>query len=310
VLTHHDEKARVHRHCRQCGGVAARRSRTAEGDAGDRLSWRRGVRRGYNASGRVPPGAKRNRLHRGAKRGNNREVNVIDTQGGNVAALAAKNATSAIPIVFLAGQDPVRTGLVATFSRPGGNLTGISLLTTDLYGKRAELISALAPEARVLALLVNPRFPGVEDIIRSAEEVASAKRLQLRILKAATGSEINAAFASLVELQAGAMLVGDPSYYGLRGQIVALAERISIPAIYEFREFAEAGGLISYGPSLAGIYREMGLYTGKVLNGAKPADLPVQQPTTFELVINLRAAKALGLTIPPSILARADEVIE
>ena len=162
----------------------------------------------------------------------------------------------------------------------------------------------------MLALLVNPNFANAEDIIRFVQEAASAKRLQLRILNAATESEINAAFGSLVELQAGALLVFDPSFLGRREQIVALAERTAIPAIYEWREFASAGGLISYGPSLTSIYREMGLYTGKVLNGAKPADLPVQQPTKFELVINLKTAKALGLTIPQSLLARADEVIE
>jgi putative ABC transport system substrate-binding protein len=240
----------------------------------------------------------------------NRKVNVIVTQGGNVAALAAKNATSAIPIVFLAGGDPVGTGLVASFNRPGGNLTGISLFTIELNGKRVDLISELAPEARVLALLVNPNFPAAEEIIRTVQEVASAKRLQLRILKAATESEINAAFGSLAELKAGALLVFDPTYIGRREQIVALAERTAIPALYEWREFAAAGGLISYGPSVASIYREMGLYTGKVLNGAKPADLPVQQPTTFELVINLKTAKALGLTVPQSLLARADEIIE
>jgi putative ABC transport system substrate-binding protein len=239
-----------------------------------------------------------------------RKVDVIVTQGGNFSALAAKNATSSIPIVFLAGGDPVGTGLVASFSRPGGNLTGISLLTTELFGKRVELISELVPEARALALLVNPNFPGAEDIIRAVQEAALAKRLQLRILEAAAESQISAAFGSLVELQAGALLVGDPSFFGRREQIVALAERVGIPAIYEWREFAAAGGLISYGPSLTGIYREIGLYTGKVLNGAKPSDLPVQQPTRFELVVNLKTAGTLGLTVPPSILARADEVIE
>jgi putative ABC transport system substrate-binding protein len=239
-----------------------------------------------------------------------RKVDVIVTQGGNFSALAAKNATSAIPIVFLAGGDPVGTGLVATFNRPGGNLTGISLFTTELFGKRVELISELAPEARALALLLDPNFPGVEEIIRAVQEAARAKRLQLRILKAAAESEINVAFSSLVELQAGALLVGSPSFFGRREQIVALAERTAIPAIYEWREFAAAGGLISYGPSLTGIYREIGLYTGKVLNGAKPADLPVQQPTRFELVVNLKTANALGLSVPPAILARADEVIE
>jgi putative ABC transport system substrate-binding protein len=239
-----------------------------------------------------------------------RKVDVIVTQGGNFSALAAKNATSSIPIVFLAGGEPVEQGLVTNLARPGGNLTGISLLTIELFGKRVELISELVPGARALALLANPNFPGAEDIIRAVQEAARAKRLQLRILKAATESEINAAFGSLVELQAGALLVGDPSFLGRREQIVALAERAAVPAIYEWREFAAAGGLISYGPSLTGIYREIGLYTGKILNGAKPADLPVQQPTTFELVVNIKTANALGLTVPPSILARADEVIE
>jgi putative tryptophan/tyrosine transport system substrate-binding protein len=153
-------------------------------------------------------------------------------------------------------------------------------------------------------------FPGAEDIIRAVQEAARAKRLQLRILKVATESEINAAFGSLVGLQAGALLVGDPSFLGRREQIVALAEHAAIPAIYEWREFAAAGGLISYGPSLTGIYREIGLYAGRILNGEKPADLPVEQPTRFELVVNLNTSKALGLTVPPSILARADEVIE
>jgi len=239
-----------------------------------------------------------------------RKVDVIVTQGGNFSALAAKNATSSIPIVFLAGGQPVEQGLVASLARPGGNLTGISLLTTELFGKRVELISELVPEARALALIVNPNFRGAEDIIGAVQEAARAKRLQLRILKASTESEINAAFGSLVELRAGALLVGDPSFLGRREQIVALAEHAAIPAIYEWREFAAAGGLISYGPSLTGTYRNVGTYVGKILNGAKPADLPVQQPTTFELVVNLKTAKALGLTVPPLILARADEVIE
>jgi putative ABC transport system substrate-binding protein len=239
-----------------------------------------------------------------------RKVSVIVTQGGNFPALAAKNATSAVPIIFLAGSDPVRAGLVAALNRPGGNLTGICLLTGELWGKRVELISELAPDATVLALLVNPNFANVEDVIRAVQEAAGAKRLQLRILKAATESEINAAFGSLVELRAGALVVGDPSYIARREQIVALAGRTAIPAIYEWREFASAGGLISYGPNLTRIYREMGLYTGKVLNGAKPADLPVQQPTNFEMIVNLKTARTLGLTVPSTILARADELIE
>jgi putative ABC transport system substrate-binding protein len=239
-----------------------------------------------------------------------RKVDVIATSGGDFSAMAARKATPSIPIVFLAGGDPVEEGLVASLARPGGNLTGVTLLTVDLFGKRVELISELAPEARALALLVNPNFPGAERIVRDAQEAARAKRLQLRILKAATESEIDAAFASLLELQAGGLLLGDPSYLSRRQQIVGLAARHAIPAIYEWREFAAAGGLISYGPNLTDTYRNAGAYVGKILKGAKPADLPVQQPTTFELVVNLNAAKALGLTVPPAILARADEVIE
>jgi putative ABC transport system substrate-binding protein len=239
-----------------------------------------------------------------------RKVDVIATSGGDFSAMAARKATPSIPIVFLAGGDPVEEGLVASLARPGGNLTGVTLLTVDLFGKRVELISELAPEARALALLVNPNFPGAERIVQEVQEAARAKRLQLRILKAATESEIDAAFASPVELQAGGLLVSDPSYRGRRHQIVGLAARHAIPAIYEWREFAAAGGLISYGPSLADIYRTVGTYVGRILKGDKPADLPVQQPTKFELVVNLNTAKALGLTVPPSILARADEVIE
>jgi len=227
------------------------------------------------------------------------------------AALAAKTATSTIPIVFFSGGDPVRDGLVASLARPGGNLTGVSDLTVELNPKRLELVSELVPQARVVALLVNPINPGAEPMIREALEAARAKGVQLPILKASTESEIDAAFASLVQLHAGALLVGNDPFFNIRReQLVALASRQAVPAIYERREFAASGGLISYGPSLAAAYRQTGTYAGKILKGAKPAELPVQQPTEVELVINLSTAKALGLTVPQAILARADEVIE
>jgi putative ABC transport system substrate-binding protein len=225
-------------------------------------------------------------------------------------ARAAKSATSTIPIVFGSG-DPVGEGLVASLARPGGNLTGVSLLTVELMAKRLELLSELVPRAGAIALLVNPNSPNTEPMIRDVQEAARAKGVQLPVLKASTEGEIDAAFATLVQLQAGGLVVGtDPFFNTRREQFVAQAALYAVPAIYEWREFAAAGGLISYGSSLTSVYRQIGIYTGKIFNGAKPADLPVEQPTRFELVVNLKTAKALGLTVPPSILARADEVIE
>jgi putative ABC transport system substrate-binding protein len=238
-----------------------------------------------------------------------RRVDLIAADG-IPAALAAKSATSTIPIVFSVG-DPVDLGLVASLARPGGNLTGVSTMAPELIPKRLELLSELVPQVGVIALLVNPNNSNTERIIGDMQEAARAKGVKLHILKAGTESEIDAAFTTLVELHAGALVVGgDPFFGNWREQLVALAARHRVPAIYQWREFAEAGGLISYGSSSAASFRQVGAYAGKILKGAKPADLPVQQSTAFELVINLKTAKALGLTVPQSLLARADEAIE
>lgn len=240
-----------------------------------------------------------------------RKVDLI-VAGNPPAALAAKSATSTIPIVFRHGGDPVRDGLVASIARPGGNITGVSQLGDDgLNAKRLELLSELVPRARVIALLVNPDSSAAERQIQDVQQAARAKGVQLSILKASTDTEIDVAFASLIELAAGALVVpGDPFLSSRREKLVALASRHAVPSIHAWREFAAAGGLISYGASLTSAFHLCGIYAGKVLRGAKPADLPVQQATTIELVINLKTAEALGLTVPQSLLMRADEVIE
>jgi len=239
-----------------------------------------------------------------------RKVDVI-AAGGDAAVIAAKGATSTIPIVFFNGGDPLAMGLIASLAHPGGNLTGFSTFAAELLPKRLELLSELAPQARVIAMLVNPSDPNAERFINEMEQVARAKGVDLRILKAGTEGEIDDAFASLVQLRADGLIVSPNAFFvSRREQFVALASRYAVPAIYSRRQFATAGGLISYGSSLTAVYRRMGIYAGKILNGAKPADLPVQQPSIFQLVVNLKTSKALGLTIPPSILARADEVIE
>jgi putative ABC transport system substrate-binding protein len=237
-----------------------------------------------------------------------RKVNLIATSAAG--ARAAKDATSTIPIVALVG-DPVLTGLYASLARPGGNISGVSPLTSDLTPKRLELLADLVPQAGLIALLVNPNNANAEHDMREVQKAAQAKGVQLHILKAGTEDEIDTAFASLVQLHAGALVIGaDPFFNSRREELVVLAAHHAVPAIYEWRESVAAGGLISYGPSLTSIYRQIGIYAGRILKGAKPADLPVQQPTTFELVVNLKTATALGLIVPQSILARADEVIE
>jgi putative ABC transport system substrate-binding protein len=238
-----------------------------------------------------------------------RKVDVI-AAFGPPAAHAAQSATATIPMVFAVGTDPVADGLVASLAQPGGNLTGMSNLAVALVPKRLELLTELVPQAKVVALLVNPNNPYTEPMIRDVQEAARAKRVQLPILKAATASEIAAAFATLANLHADALVVGDDTFFTSRREpIGALASRHAIPAIYQFREFTAAGGLISYGSSLTAATRQVGIYAGRILKGTKPADLPVVLPTTFALVINLKTAKALGLTIPPTLLMLADEVI-
>ena len=235
------------------------------------------------------------------------KVDVIVTQGGDPASLAAKNATSTTPILFHTVSDPVAIGLVTSLARPGGNLTGIAYLTVDLMPKLLELLLELVPRARAIALLVNPDDPSTERVIGHMKEAVRAKRVDLLILKARTESETDAAFATVVQVQADGLILAPIAF---RPHIAALALRHRIPVIAGQRDFPTVGGLLSYGASLTSIYHLKGIYAGKILKGAKPADLPVQQPTKFELVINLKTAQTVGLTVPQSLLARADEVIE
>jgi putative tryptophan/tyrosine transport system substrate-binding protein len=241
-----------------------------------------------------------------------KQVAVIVATGGSASALAAKAATTTIPIVFNVGDDPVRLGLVPSLSRPGGNLTGVNFLTVELAGKRLELLREVVPDAARVAVLVNPTNPATAaSTLTGVEAAARAMRLQLQVLNASNGREIDAAFATLIRERVDALLVGSgPPFTSRSVQLTQWAARNAIPAIYSGRQYAEVGGLMSYGASLRDAYRQVGVYAGRVLNGAKPADLPVVQSTKFELVINAQTARMLGLTVPPSLLATADEVIE
>jgi len=240
-----------------------------------------------------------------------KQVAVIATTGATVAASAAKAVTTTIPIVFLTGADPVESGLVASLARPGGNLTGINLLTIDLTAKRLELLRELVPAATRVAVLANPAGPAPEAMLRDVETAARAMGLQVQVLNAGTSPEIDAAFASFVRERPDALFVGpDPFFVSRRVQLVHLASRHAVPAAYTQRDYAVAGGLMSYGSNLMDAFRQVGVYTGRILKGAKPADLPVLQPSKFELVINHQTARMLGLTVPDKLLATADEVIE
>jgi putative ABC transport system substrate-binding protein len=239
------------------------------------------------------------------------QVAVIVSLGGSVAAVAAKAATTTIPIVFNSGGDPVKFGLVASLNQPGGNVTGVSLLAAALGEKRLGLIHDLIPGAAVIAVMANPNNPNAEPEVSDVLAAARIIGKQVKVFQAGNERGIDAAFATFAQQRVGALTVGaDPFFNSRRDQIVALAARHALPTLYNLRDFAAAGGLMSYGTSLTDAYRQVGVYTGRILKGAKPADLPVVQPTKFEFVINLKTAKTLGLTFPPGLLAIADEVIE
>jgi putative tryptophan/tyrosine transport system substrate-binding protein len=240
-----------------------------------------------------------------------RPLAVFAATGGEPAVLAAKAATSTIPIVFVIGSDPVKLGLVASYNQPGGNATGINILTNTLEPKRLGLLRELVPQAATIGVLLNLTFPAAASQLGDMQEAARTIGLQLHVLRASTDREIDTAFESVAQHSIPALAVAaDPFFNTRRDKLVALAARHAVPAMYQLREYAVAGGLMSYGIDLPDVYRQLGIYTGQILKGTKPADLPVMQPTKFELVINLKTAKALGLAIPESFLLRADEVIE
>jgi putative ABC transport system substrate-binding protein len=240
-----------------------------------------------------------------------RKVNVIGTPGSTPASLAAKAATSTIPMVFLIGNDPVRLGLVASLNQPGGNVTGVNFLINALEGKKLALLHELAPAAKTIAVLLNANNPIVEVQARDVEQAAAALGLQVLPLRVGGEKDIDAAFATLVERRAGGLLVtADPSFTSWRERLIAFAAKERVPAVYHVREFPASGGLMSYGTSLTSGFHQVGVYAGRILAGTKPADLPVIQPTQFELVFNLKTAKALGVEVPPKLLFTADEAIE
>jgi ABC-type uncharacterized transport system substrate-binding protein len=239
------------------------------------------------------------------------QVKVIAATGGEPSPLAAKAATDTIPIVFTIGGDPVGSGLVASLNKPGANVTGVTFIFTELAAKRLELLRQLIPNASTIAMLVNPNFQPTAGEVSDMQAAAGSLRLKINVLNASTEQEIDAAFTTIIQQKVDALIFGtDPFLLGQRDQLVRLAARYTVPTFFVSREFVDAGGLMSYGPNIANGYRQAGIYTGRILSGANPSELPVLQPTSFPLFINLKTAKALGLTIPTNLLAIADEVIE